>query len=95
MYNGPQGGHTTTTVNGVASIAPINGGIVPELLTSKQAAELLAVGERTLWRWSRSGRAPRPIKIGDGPRAAVRFRRGELLQWIATGCRPTEGRAEQ
>ena len=60
--------------------------IVPELLTTAQAAELLAIGERTLWRWSRSGIAPAPMKIGTGLRAAVRFRRSDLLDWIAAGC---------
>jgi excisionase family DNA binding protein len=52
------------------------------LLTTKQAAELLSIGERTLWRHSRSGIAPRPIKIGG----LIRYKRSELLQWIDTGC---------
>jgi len=56
--------------------------IVPELLKSKEAAQLVNVGERTLWRWSRSGTAPAPIKIGG----AVRYRRNELRAWIADGC---------
>jgi len=67
-------------------------GIVPELLTSRQAAKLLAIGERTLWRWTRSGQAPAPIHIGIGPRAAVRFRRSDLLAWIDGGCRPPEAK---
>lgn len=79
----------------MSSNLPTTPGITSELLTSKQAASLLAVGERTLWRWSRSGRAPAPLKIGDGPRSAVRFRRSDLLEWIANGCRPTDGRARQ
>ena len=57
--------------------------ITPELLTSRQAAGLCGVGERTLWRWSRSGIAPAPVKIGG---AAVRFRRAEYEAWIAEGC---------
>jgi len=60
--------------------------IVSELLTTKQVAKLLGIGERTLWRWSRSGLAPSPIKFGDGRKAAVRYRRAELLDWIAAGC---------
>lgn len=69
-------------------------GIVPELLTSRQAAALCGCGERSLWRWSRSGQAPAPVHIGSGPRAAVRYRRSDLLAWIASGCQPTEGRAQ-
>jgi len=57
--------------------------ITPELLTTKQAAKLLGIGERTLWRWSRSGVAPAPVKIGG---TAVRYRRDEYLDWIADGC---------
>jgi hypothetical protein len=33
---------------------------LPALLTSKQAAKLAGCGERTWWRWSRSGIAPAP-----------------------------------
>lgn len=61
-------------------------GIVPELLTTKQAAELCGCGERTLWSWSRSGISPAPLKIGCGLRPAVRFRRQELVEWIGNGC---------
>ena len=57
--------------------------ITPELLTTAEAARLCRVGERTLWRWSRSGVAPKPIKIGG---TAVRYRRDEYLDWIADGC---------
>lgn len=57
--------------------------IVPELLTTAEAARLCNVGERTLWRWSRSGVAPKPIKIGG---TAVRYRRDEYLDWIADRC---------
>lgn len=68
------------------SISPTNGiecrSPAPELLTTRQAAELLGIGERTLWRYSNSGRAPAPIRVGS----AVRYRRAELLEWIAAGC---------
>jgi excisionase family DNA binding protein len=56
--------------------------VSPELLTTKQAAELLGLGERTLWRYSNSDRAPAPVRIG----ATVRYRRAELMEWIAAGC---------
>jgi predicted DNA-binding transcriptional regulator AlpA len=67
--------------------------IIPELLTTVEAAKLCGIGERTLWRWSRSGLAPRPVKIGFGRRAAVRYRRSEYLDWIAGGCKRCDGRA--
>lgn len=64
--------------------------IEKELLTTREAATLAGVGERTWWRWTRSGLAPPPLKIGIGPRAAVRFRRAEILEWITRGCPPIE-----
>ncbi|MBM4094251.1 MAG: helix-turn-helix domain-containing protein [Planctomycetes bacterium] len=67
-----------------AAAAPAD--ITPELLDTHDAAKLLSIGERTLWRWSRSGICPAPIKIGRGLRAAVRYRRAELLKWISDGC---------
>ena len=60
--------------------------IVPELLTTAEAARLCGIGERTLWRLSRSGMAPPPTKIGG----SVRYRRREYLDWIAGGCRPVD-----
>ena len=56
------------------------------LLTMAEAAQLLSISERTLWRWSRCGLAPRPISIGLGTRSAVRFRRSELITWVDDGC---------
>lgn len=88
------GGRTTTTATGVAHLAPGSAGILQaELLTTAQAASLAGVGERTWWRWTRCGLAPAPVKIGIGPRAAVRYRRSDLMAWIAGGCKPVDGRA--
>lgn len=63
--------------------------IAAKLLTTAEAARLVNVGERTLWRWSRSGVAPEPLKING---SAVRYRRDEYLQWIADGCPRVDGR---
>ena len=60
--------------------------ILPELLTTREAAKLLGIGERTSWRHSRSGAAPAPVAIGG----AVRYRRSEILEWIRGGCLPVE-----
>ena len=65
--------------------------VTAELLTTKQAAQLCGLGERTLWRYSRSGIAPRPIKLGHGRQGAVRFRKSELVAWIEAGCPRTGG----
>jgi predicted DNA-binding transcriptional regulator AlpA len=82
--------NTPSPTPGPQDLQPAAGGIVPELLTTKQAAWLAGVGERTWWAWSRSGLAPRPISIGYGARPAVRYRRSDLLQWIQDGCPRTD-----
>jgi excisionase family DNA binding protein len=59
------------------------------LLTTREVAELLGAGERSVWRWSRSGAMPAPVRING----AVRFRRSEVEEWIVGGCLATNGRA--
>jgi predicted DNA-binding transcriptional regulator AlpA len=90
MPSEPRGGHTISTPNGIAHVAPEGegSGAVPELLTTSEAARLVNVGERTLWRWSRCGIAPPPLRIGG----AVRYRRAEYLTWIRAGCPRVDGR---
>lgn len=53
-----------------------------ELLSAAEAAELAGVAKRSWWRYVSSGRAPQPVRLGG----AVRWRRGELAEWIAAGC---------
>ena len=60
--------------------------IVPELLTLPEAATLLSVGSRTFHRWAAQGRAPRGLKITPGRRGAMRWRRSDIMHWIADGC---------
>jgi len=90
--NTPTPTSTSSTTPAPAAIGATAGGITPELLTAAQAAKLAGCGQRTWWRWSRSGLAPAPIKIGLGTRPAVRYRRAELLQWIQGGCKPVDGK---
>ena len=66
-----------------------SGAVLAELLTTAQAAALCGIGERSLWRWSRCGIAPAPVKIGG----AVRYRRSEYVAWIANGCPRTDAEA--
>ena len=72
---------------------PPASGIVPELLDTHDAARLLGIGTRTLWRWSNSGISPRPIKIGrgllrGGPVSAVRPGRLDRGGVSSRGRRP-------
>jgi excisionase family DNA binding protein len=83
------GGRTTKTPNGIAHLAPGAGSAetaVPELMTTREVARMLSAGERSVWRWSRSGAMPAPLKLNPGRQGAVRFRRSEILAWIEAGC---------
>ena len=61
-----------------------------ELLTVRDAAAMLAVSPRHIYRQCDAGRMPRPLKLGS----SIRWRRSEVLAWIAQGCpsvRTTKG----
>ena len=60
---------------------------VAELLTTREAAALCGLGERTFWRHSHSGAAPAPVRIGG----SARYRRSDLLGWIRAGCPRCDG----
>ncbi len=53
----------------------------PELLTIREAAEILNVSPRTLERWSLEGRLPR---VEIGPRT-IRYRADDLAALIERG----------
>lgn len=50
---------------------------LPELLTVREAADLLAVSEKTVYRLARSGQLPH-VRLG----ASVRVPRAALLRWV-------------
>lgn len=56
------------------------------LIDSKQAAKLLKVSERTLWKMHHSGEMPQPIRIGR----AVRWILQALKKWVDEGCPSTQ-----
>jgi excisionase family DNA binding protein len=58
------------------------------LLDVKSVASLLNCSERHVYRLCDAGRLPAPVRLG----ALVRWRRSELLDWLAAGC-PTCRRA--
>ena len=54
----------------------------PLLFKPYQVARLLRISLRTLWRWRSGKRIPLPIQSGN----VVRWRRAEMLEWVADGC---------
>ena len=63
----------------------------PAALTvnAKQAAAMLNVSVRQLWRLNSTGRLPRPIRLGH----CVRWRRAEIEAFVEAGC-PTREKWE-
>lgn len=52
------------------------------LLSRRNAAELLDLSVATLDRMQASGKLPRTLVVNGG----VRYRRDDLVRWIALGC---------
>lgn len=56
----------------------------PALLDVLMVAVLLGVSRSHVRKLHDSGRLPRPVRLGR----AVRWRRDEVVDWIAAGCPP-------
>jgi len=52
-----------------------------EILTSREARELLKIGRTKLWELTRNSSIP-AYRVGDGERAELRYKRSELLHWL-------------
>ena len=53
-----------------------------ELLLPKEAARLMRLSPKTLANWRSSYRGPAWVPEGDGPKAAVRYWRSDIIDWI-------------
>ena len=61
-----------------------------DLLKEGCAAEACDLSVKTLQAWRVSGKGPKYLKLGAGKRAAVRYRRGDLLAFLeACQCTST------
>jgi len=54
------------------------------LIDARAAARLCGIGRTSWYGLLSAGRVPEPIRLGR----AVRWRRDELIAWIAAGCPP-------
>ena len=53
-----------------------------QLLTSVQTAKLIGVKPQTLRLWRLQGRGPSYIRLGDSPKAGVRYSELDILDWL-------------
>ena len=49
------------------------------LLTVREVARRLALATRTVWKWSRSGQLPPPVRLG---RRTLRWRAAEIERYV-------------
>jgi excisionase family DNA binding protein len=52
-----------------------------EILTSREARELLKIGRTKLWELTRESTIP-AYRVGKGKTAGLRYKRSELLAWL-------------
>ena len=52
-----------------------------EILTSREARELLRIGRTKLWELTREQVIP-AYRVGNGKRSSLRYKRSELLAWL-------------
>lgn len=52
-----------------------------EILTSREAQELLKIGRTKLWELTRTSLVP-AYRLGSGKRSGLRYKRSELLAWL-------------
>lgn len=64
---------------------------VPELLTITDLANLLQLSTRTIYRYRSEGRLCAPISLRG---RTTRWRKADVLDWIAKGCPPTSNDQE-
>jgi excisionase family DNA binding protein len=52
-----------------------------EILTSREARELLKIGRTKLWELTRECKIP-AYRVGNGKTSDLRYKRSELMQWL-------------
>ena len=52
-----------------------------EILTSREAMELLKIGRTKLWELTRDNLIP-AYRVGNGKSSALRYKRTDLLAWL-------------
>lgn len=52
-----------------------------EILTAREARELLKISRSTLWKLTRERQIP-AYRVGNGKTSNLRYKRSELLAWL-------------
>jgi excisionase family DNA binding protein len=60
---------------------PVPGKNAEEILTSREARELLKIGRTKLWELTRDCRIP-AYRVGEGKTSDLRYKKSEILHWL-------------
>lgn len=55
-----------------------NDNLTPEFISDKTLAARYDVTRQTVWLWTRKGKLPKPVKLGE---ATTRWKLSDLLAW--------------
>lgn len=58
----------------------------PRLIRAADAARMVSISTRTLWRLVSANQFPAPVRVGG----STRWRRADVERWIADGCTDIE-----
>ena len=61
------------------------------LLTRPEVLKLVTLHTSTLYSLMREGKFPKPVKLGEGKNAGVRWYEDEVKEWIASRPRASIG----
>ena len=63
-----------------------------DVLTSEEAANVIGVSEYTMRQWRREGHGPQWLRITDGPKGGIRYRRESIDEWLKAREAQEEGK---
>ena len=78
----PKGSKRNSPDDGLGEVSADSFQAAPLMMTADELAETLCISKRQVWRLKARGDIPKPVTIGT----SVRWRRSDILDWIAEGC---------
>ncbi len=74
--------NSESKADGLGEVSAKSFDTAPLMMTAEELAGTLCVSKRQVWRLKAKGDIPKPVNIGR----SVRWRRSDILEWIAKGC---------
>lgn len=78
----PKGSNGNSRNDGLGEVSADAFRAAPLMMTADELAETLCIFKRQVWRLKARGDIPKPVTSST----SVRWRRSDILDWIAEGC---------